>query len=53
MKKALFEGLYFKMAGKERIELSTKVLETLVIPFNYFPDEEDYTLLPLICSSNF
>lgn len=28
----------FLMAGKERIELSITVLETAVIPLNYFPN---------------
>ena len=33
----LYQTNAFLMAGKERIELSIMVLETMVIPFNYFP----------------
>ena len=29
---------YYLMAGVERIELPTKVLETPIIPFNYTPN---------------
>ena len=30
------------MAGDERIELPTVVLETIIIPFNYIPRWDDY-----------
>ena len=30
-------SFYFLMAGVERIELPTGVLETIIIPFNYTP----------------
>lgn len=36
-KKALFLGLFYILAGEERIELSIMVLETIVMPFNYSP----------------
>lgn len=33
--------LKIKMAGVERIELPTAVLETVIIPFNYTPKSVD------------
>ncbi len=37
IEKALFLGLFYTLAGEERIELSITVLETAVMPLNYSP----------------
>lgn len=40
------------MAGKEGIEPSTTVLETVVIPLNYFPEETRDILCNLLYNVN-